>query len=143
MFFGEFEYNIDAKWRIPIPPRFRKFYKDGVVLAPSAETCIVVYPISEWKKLAAALSGSPLTPNKMRKLNRAIFAPAFSIDIDSQGRVTLPAPLRTYASLDDEVAIIGANNYLEIWSKAKWSEEKVNSQEQAWQIIESLEHKKR
>ena len=36
--------------------------------------------------------------------------------------------------------IAGANTYLEIWSKDLWEEEKSISQEQAWQIIESLEN---
>ncbi|NLE08320.1 MAG: division/cell wall cluster transcriptional repressor MraZ, partial [Dehalococcoidales bacterium] len=31
------------------------------------------------------------------------------------------------------------NTYLELWNKEQWEAEKVASQEQAWQIIESLE----
>ncbi|GAH83868.1 unnamed protein product, partial [marine sediment metagenome] len=48
-------------------------------------------------------------------------------------------PLREYAEIVDEVVIAGANTYLEIWNKVLWEEEKAASQEQAWQIIESLE----
>ncbi len=59
--------------------------------------------------------------------------------MDRQGRVALPAPLRDYAGITDEVIVAGANNYLEIWSEERWQEEKTISQEQAWQIIESLE----
>jgi MraZ protein len=43
MFYGEFDYKIDDKGRIPIPPRFRNALKDGVVLAPGAEKCITDY----------------------------------------------------------------------------------------------------
>ncbi|MGD9143393.1 MAG: division/cell wall cluster transcriptional repressor MraZ, partial [Dehalococcoidia bacterium] len=39
----------------------------------------------------------------------------------------------------DDVVIAGSNMYLEIWSKTSWEEEKNISQQQAWQIIESLE----
>jgi MraZ protein len=53
--------------------------------------------------------------------------------------VAVPAPLREYAGIGEEVVIAGANNYLEIWDKESWQEEKAVSQEQAWQIIESLE----
>ena len=139
MFFGEFEYKIDEKGRIPIPPRFRKELKDGVVLAPGAERCVNVYPIPEWKKLAGTLTGGSLTPNKMRRLTRAVFATAFTISIDGQGRVALPIPLREHAEIMDEVVIAGVNTYLEIWNKVLWEEEKTVSQEQTWQIIESLE----
>ena len=139
MFFGEFSYKIDEKGRVLIPPRFRKELKEGVVLVPWVEKCINVYTLSEWKKLATTFTSSSVTPNKLRRLNRAIFATAFSTSIDGQGRVALPAPLREYAEIVDEVVIAGANTYLEVWSNVHWEEEKAISQEQAWQIIESLE----
>jgi len=139
MFFGEFEYKIDEKGRVPLPPRFRRELKDGVVLMPGVEKCVWAYPLAEWKKLAATLTTGSFTPSKLRKLNRAIFATAFYLSIDGQGRIALPVPLREYAEIVDEVVIAGANTYLEIWNIVLWEEEKAASQEQAWQIIESLE----
>jgi MraZ protein len=141
MYFGEFEYKVDDKGRIPLPPRFRAHLKEGVVLTPGVEKCITAYPLSEWKKLADGLTGSPLARSKIRQLNRALFATAFYLGIDGQGRINLPAPLREHAEIVDEVAITGANNYFEIWNKVRWEEEKAASQEQAWQIIESLENR--
>jgi len=110
-----------------------------VVLAPGIEKCINAYPLAEWKKLAATLTSSSVTPAKLRRLNRAIFATAFSITIDGQGRIALPTPLREYAEIVDEVVVAGANTYLELWNEVHWESEKAISQEQAWQIIESLE----
>ena len=138
MFYGEYNYKIDEKGRVPIPPRFRRELKDGVVLSPGAEKCINIYTLSEWRKLAEKLTSS-LTPSKLRKLSRAIFSTAFNVNIDGQGRIALPIPLREYAEIMDEVVIAGANTYLEIWNQVLWEEEKAISQEQAWQIIESLE----
>jgi MraZ protein len=131
---------MHGKGRAPLPPRFRTHLKEGVVLTPGVEKCITAYPISEWKKLAGSLTGSPLARSKMRQLNRALFATAFYLNIDGQGRISLPAPLREHAGIVDEVVIAGANNYLEIWNKAHWEDEKVASQQEAWQIIESLEN---
>ena len=139
MFFGEFEYKVDLKGRVPLPARFRRELKDGVILTQGVEGCITAYPLAEWKKLATTLTSGPVTRSKLRKLNRAVFATAFSTNIDNQGRVALPSPLRDYAGIEDEVVIIGANNYLELWNKEQWESEKADSQEQAWQIIESLE----
>ena len=139
MFFGEFDYKIDEKGRVPVPPRFRGVLKDGMVLTPGPEKCIVAYTIPEWKKLSATFTDGSITPSKMRRLNRAVFATAFNTQIDGQGRIALPAPLREYAEIVDEVVIAGANSYLEIWNKVLWEEEKAISQQQAWQIIESLE----
>ena len=37
MFLGEFEYRVDEKGRVPVPPKFRVMLKQGVVLAPGVE----------------------------------------------------------------------------------------------------------
>lgn len=139
MFLGEFEYRIDEKGRVPLPPKFRKEFKDGLVLAAGPEKCIMAYTLSGWSKMAADLTSGGMAPSKMRKLNRAFFATAFNINMDNQGRIALPVPLREYANIEDELVIAGVNNNLELWNKALWEEEMNNSQEQAWQIIESLE----
>jgi MraZ protein len=77
----------------------------------------------------------------MRRLNRAFFATAFNLTIDNQGRIALPVPLREYAGIGDELVIAGVNTYLELWNKEQWEAEKAISQEQAWQIIESMERR--
>ncbi|MDD5339032.1 MAG: division/cell wall cluster transcriptional repressor MraZ [Dehalococcoidales bacterium] len=139
MFYGEFDYRLDEKGRLMIPPKFRNVFKDGVVLTSSAENCITAYTTSEWTKLSDSLTSNPLARSKMRRLNRALFATAFSTTIDNQGRVAIPAPLRDHAQIAEEAVVVGVNTYLEIWNKALWEEEKAASQQQAWQIIESLE----
>jgi DNA-binding transcriptional regulator/RsmH inhibitor MraZ len=48
-------------------------------------------------------------------------------------------PLRQHAEIENEVIVAGANTYFELWDKDQWQEEKDISQEQAGQIIESLE----
>ncbi|AAW40415.1 MAG: division/cell wall cluster transcriptional repressor MraZ [Dehalococcoides mccartyi] len=140
MFFGEFEYKLDEKGRFPLPPGIRPSMKDGLILAPgTGEKCIYAYPLCEWKKLSESLKSTTVAPSKMRRLNRALFALAFDVNLDAQGRLTLPAPLKSYAGVNIEVIVAGVNNYIEIWDKETWESEKKASQEQAWQIIETLE----
>jgi MraZ protein len=140
MFLGEFEYKIDEKGRVPLPPKFRRELKDGIILAPGVEKCIAAYTVTEWKNLATTLTSASLSRSKSRRLNRALFAAAFSLNIDGQGRISLPVPLRQYAGIESEIIIAGANNYFELWDKDQWQEEKELSQEQTWQIMESLEN---
>ncbi len=139
MFFGEFEYRIDERGRVPIPPKFRGELKAGVVLAPGVEKCISAYPVAEWVKLADTLTTASVSPGKLRRLNRAVFATAFNLKLDGQGRIALPISLKQHAEIVDEVVIAGANKYLELWNKLHWEEEKAISLEQAGKIIESLE----
>jgi len=141
MFLGEYEYRVDAKGRVPLPPKFREKLKDGVVLTAGPEKCIVAYSPSEWEKLASNLTGGSIVPSKLRRLNRAVFASAYSLEVDGQGRVALPQLLRDHAAVRDDVVVAGANTYFEIWNKKQWQAEKAASQEQAFQIIESLERR--
>ena len=140
MFFGEFEYRIDEKGRVPLPPKFRRALEDGLVLTPGPDACVVAYPLAEWEKIASSLSSNgSLTPSKLRRLKRAIFSTAFNTKMDAQGRIALPAPLRKYAGIESDIVVAGVNNYLELWSRDRWESEKSISQEQTWQIIESME----
>jgi MraZ protein len=90
MFLGEYEYKVDVKGRIPLPPRFRDRLKEGVILTAGPENCILAYSTSEWDKLAASLTGGSMVQSKLRRLNRALFASAFDTVVDAQGRVPLP-----------------------------------------------------
>jgi MraZ protein len=61
------------------------------------------------------------------------------LNLDGQGRIALPVPLRNYAGIGEDVVITGTNTYFEIWDKQLWEEEKTNSLAQLWQIIETIE----
>jgi MraZ protein len=138
MFFGEYPYKVDEKGRVPLPPKFRREMKEGVILTKGMEKCIAVYPIAEWKRLSESLAAKAVTPANLRRLTRAIFGSAFSSSFDGQGRITLPYPLRDYAGIADTTIVVGANNSVELWSEDEWKAEKKLDEEQASQIIESF-----
>lgn len=138
MFFGEYQYRVDEKGRLPLPPKFRRDMKAAAVLTRGSEKCVAVYPEAEWKRLADSLAGRTVTSGNLRRLNRAIFGAAFSVSFDKQGRITLPLPLRKYAGIGDTVVVVGANQYVELWNEKAWKQEKEAAEEQATQIMESL-----
>jgi len=139
MFFGEYPYKVDEKGRVPLPPKFRRQMREGVILAKGmGEKCIAVYPVAEWKRLSDSLAAKAVTPANLRKLNRAIFGSAFSTSFDGQGRITLPFPLREYAGVGDTAIVVGANNCVELWCEGEWQAAKTLAEEQASEIIESF-----
>ena len=139
MFLGEYEYKVDSKGRLPLPPKFRQELGAELILTKGAEKCIILYPATEWHKLADSLVSRKVTSSKMRKLNRYMFGSAFNLTLDGQGRIALPSTLRRYAEIEDEAIIVGTNNCIELWSPTLWNTEKLSSDEQVWQIMESLE----
>jgi MraZ protein len=139
-FYGESEYKLDEKGRVPLPPKYRHAVENGMVLTRGPDSCIVLYTPGEWEKVAAKLdSAGTLEPLKLRRLKRAVFSTAFPVSMDAQGRITLPQSLREHAAITSDVVISGQNNYAEIWDKSKWKAELNTSVEQQHQIIESLE----
>lgn len=138
MFLGEYEYKVDSKGRLPLPPKFRQELAGELMVTRGAEKCIVVYPVAEWRKLADELAAR-IAPSKMRTLNRVVFGSAFSLSLDGQGRIALPSPLRDWAEIGDNAIIVGLNNYIEVWNPKLWTSEKKSAEEQVWQIMESLE----
>jgi len=139
MILGEYEHRIDQKGRVSIPAKLRKEFKDGVVLTRGVDRCALAYPVSEWQQVSDNYELSPFSPSKNRRLNRIIFGNAFDLELDKQGRVALPTPLREHAQIKDVAIMIGGNRYLEIWGKELWEHEKRLMDEQAWQLAEGIE----
>lgn len=138
MFFGEYEYRVDEKGRVPLPPRFRRELKEGLILAKGVENCITVYPISQWKRVSDKLAEKAMHPSSLRRLTRAIFRSAFDASFDGQGRITLPYALREHAGIGDTAVVVGVNTYVEMWSEDQWKAERSSADEQASEIIEGV-----
>jgi MraZ protein len=141
MFLGTYEYRIDDKGRIALPPKFRDELRHGLVMAQGLEKCIAVFPAAEWDKMAQRMERQSLPRSKARRINRFTFATAFSAEIDGQGRIPLPAALRQYAGIESDAIVAGVNLYFEIWSKPNWENESNLMENQAWQIIEATEER--
>ncbi|MGQ9627205.1 MAG: division/cell wall cluster transcriptional repressor MraZ [Anaerolineae bacterium] len=131
MFLGSYKHNIDGKGRLTIPAKFRAELAQGLVITQGIEPCLVVYPMSEWTKLAGNINSLPFTQKEARDLRRLVFARANDTTPDRQGRVLVPTPLREYArlELDGDVIIAGMYSYLEIWNPQLWKEMRENLEE--------------
>jgi MraZ protein len=120
MFMGEYNHNIDEKGRLIIPAKFRESLGTSFVVTRGLDTCLFVYPLTEWQKLEEKLKALPFTKKDARAFTRFFFSGATECDLDKQGRVNISAPLRQYGKLDKECVVIGVSNRIEIWSKSEW-----------------------
>lgn len=118
--FGEFQYSVDDKGRVIVPPPFRDFVDDGMIVTRGIEGCLYVFPIAHWRKLEDDLTNLPLIDTPSRNFVRFFYSGAAKAKIDSAGRITIPATLRMFAETDGNVVVAGAPNRLEIWNEARW-----------------------
>ncbi len=135
---GEYEHNLDAKGRVIVPAKFRDSLGETFVITRGLDNCLFAYPLSEWKILEEKLKKLPLTKKDARAFTRFFFSGAVECEIDKQGRVNLPQPLRTYSQLEKECVIIGVSERIELWSKELWDNYFLDSEESFSDIAENL-----
>jgi MraZ protein len=118
--YGEYPYSIDEKGRVVIPPSFREFVEDGMILTRGMEGCLYIFALSSWRRVEEQLEGLPLTDRDSRAFVRFFYSGANKARLDNQSRVSVPQGLRAFAALDSEVIVAGAPNRLELWNPQRW-----------------------
>jgi MraZ protein len=122
VFKGTYQHRIDPKGRLPIPAAFRRVIGDAPsVVATVLDQCLAVYPASEWERLEAQLAALPAFSRQVKALTRLLTSRAADCEIDVQGRILLPLPLRQAAGLERDATVVGVLNRFEVWSPDAWN----------------------
>lgn len=121
MFLGEYEHTVDSKGRVAIPARFRVQMDRGAVVSKGMGVCLSIYTMDRWEEKSNELVAGK-SSDELRDFERRIYPSASEIDLDGQGRMIVPAKLRTYARIElgGEVTIAGVRDHFEIWDRAVW-----------------------
>lgn len=143
---GEYECKVDAKGRFMLPAGLKKqlaeVLHEGFVLNRDVfEECLVLYPMVEWKKVAAKL-------NRLNRFvkNNAVFIRKFNngatpLEIDTVGRLNLPNNLAESASITADIVVIGNGERIEIWDKTKYrqmQDEEIDFESLSEEVMGSL-----
>ncbi len=119
-FAGEFSHALDEKGRLAVPAKFRARFKEGAVVTRWMNECLAVFPTSEWESINAEIRKRPRTDRTVQTFVHFLVGGAHEADLDAQGRIGIPAHLRHYADIGDEVIVLGANDRLELWQPDRW-----------------------
>jgi MraZ protein len=122
MFLGQYGHTIDDKGRLTLPARFRPGLAAGVVVTLGLDGCLFLFPRAKWDELAARIEALPITNPDARNFSRLMFANADASELDRQGRILIPAYLRSYAQLEGDVVVTGLNSRVELWNPSRWEE---------------------
>jgi MraZ protein len=130
MFRGVNTLNLDNKGRLAIPARYREALQQSAngsghlvttVNPVEHDHCLLLYPLPEWEEIERKLVKLPTLNATTRRLQRLLIGHATELELDGNGRILLPPPLREFASLDKAVVLIGQGNKFEIWDEARWN----------------------
>ena len=87
-----------------------------------ADPCLCIYPLPDWERIEAQLSQMPSLRPETRQLNRLLIGSAVDLELDSSGRLLIPARLREQAGLAKQVMLVGQLNKFQLWDEKKWND---------------------
>lgn len=137
MFMSEYNHTVDAKGRLIIPSKFRETLGEEFVVTKGMDGCLFVYANKDWLDFEQKLTSLPLINKEARQFARFFLAGAAQVELDKQGRILVPANLRTFAGLDKDIVLVGVGSRIEIWSKENW--EDVNADSNMDDITSTME----
>ena len=142
MFSGTYTPKLDDKGRMFLPAKFRGRLAEGLVVTRGQERCLYVFPMDEFVKVTQQMQEAPTTNRAVRDYIRVFLSGASDEIPDKQGRVTIPAHLRSYAGLSKDCTVIGTGSRVEVWDTDAWNDYLASTEqaysEQSEEVIPGL-----
>jgi MraZ protein len=121
-FVGRYEHSLDTKGRVIVPAKFRTDFERGGYLAQHIGGCLALWTPAEFDRQMAVMSERAESGRANRNRARLWASSSYEVEIDRQGRMAIPAPLRAFARLETEILVHGAIDRIELWNPATWTE---------------------
>jgi transcriptional regulator MraZ len=117
--------SLDDKSRMVMPSKYRRRLDaqcNGQLIATidRDDPCLLLYPLPEWEVIEQKLDSLPSFNKQVRRLQRLLIGHATECDMDGQGRILLPTPLREYAGINKRIVLVGQGKKFEIWDEPVW-----------------------
>ena len=120
--FGSFICSIE-NGRIKLPASFCRSLsiesKQPFHITKESGECLFLYSQDQWEDKAEDLKKLMIREGGEKKL-RHIADKHYTIDVDKNGRMTIPLDLREAAELDKKVVVVGLFDHMEIWDFHKY-----------------------
>lgn len=122
---GEYDCKLDVKGRMMLPAGLKKqlidvVHEGFVINRDMFDTCLILYPMAQWHQVSGEINKLNRFVAKnvlfIRKFNNG----ATKVELDSSGRLLIPAQLADFADLSKDVTVTGNGDRIEIWSKARY-----------------------
>ncbi|MEO1051070.1 MAG: division/cell wall cluster transcriptional repressor MraZ [Bacteroidota bacterium] len=125
-FTSEYDCKLDAKGRLVLPAKIKSNLPEAsgneLVIRKGFEPCLILYPMVEYKKLYAKISGLNEFNEEYRKLQRNFFRGSSTVELDGSGRFLIPKQMLGYAKIEKEAIVVGMGNKVEIWNPEQYEE---------------------
>jgi len=137
-FKGHYEYSLDAKNRLTIPAKLRASFSNGLVLARWLDPAVAIFTPEGFHQFQDSVLKDMHPLSDDRRDVDQFFSLSYDLELDSAGRVILPAPLMEWGAIEREVTIVGKSDHLECWDRARLQERESGLPERMARITRSL-----
>ena len=138
MFYGEYSHTLDAKGRLILPAKFREELGENFFLSRGLDGCLSIYTEAGFNELNEKLATLPLTDKNSRFFTRYLMSGSEKCTPDKQGRISIPAKLRTELGLEKDVTVIGMGKRIEIWDARKHEDNINDLNENIDEVLERM-----
>ena len=129
-FYGTYTHSVDSAGRFILPKKFRNVLGEDFLITKGVG-CLLLFP-QEYLNETLAPAVERLGKNPIRGLydadvtrwQRHLFSEMVATNDDTQSRVPLTQEHRDYAGIDNEVAICGRGQVIELWSPQALQEDR-------------------
>ena len=130
MFLGEYTPTLDEKGRLTLPAKFRE-QLETAYLTSEVDRCLALWPPEEFAARARELREQSKRDAASHDRAAYFFAGAQEVTPDKQGRIPIPQPLREFAELQlqEAVVVTGFLDHVEIRPPTAWRDKKTRGAE--------------
>ena len=132
VFTGTYEHSIDTKNRLAVPAEVRSQIKrslkaekgDAVYLYVTlgSDGALCLYTEKGYEQRAEELDNSEMDAEELLEYERMFYSLSKLVEMDKQGRVTMPGDLLTRSGIGTDVVLIGVKDHLEVRDREAWNE---------------------
>ncbi len=125
LFLGKYPCTLDKRNRFLAPPIFREQFPGGLYITQGFDRNLLVFRTSAFNEIYQRVTSLNITDPLSRLLLRLILGTAHELEMDGHGHVIVPDDLKGFASLANDILLIGQGDYFEIWAPESWAHQEV------------------
>lgn len=141
IFGGNYRHSLDSKGRLNIPAQMRKqlgSQNTQLWITPGLQQgCLFVYPQENWLRKMEELNARVDSTEKRNAL-RLFSSQSFMVDLDSQGRIIIPAEYQKLAGMEKEVVVAGVMDKIELWNPQAYEKFIADNADNYQQMVQLL-----
>lgn len=129
MYFGQYLLTLDNNCDISIPETMLGLGIGRMYAVQGFDKNIYLFPEETFQHICANISEMNLTDPSARLMLRLFLGTASEVRPDSKGQVSIPIKLLDFATIKDQLVLVGQGNYFEVWEPDLWNQQEVDIQD--------------